>query len=148
MPVTVKATIGQTPYATTLETPDHAWTVDEPADVGGGSTGPRPGELLAASLASCTAITLRMYANRKGWAVDEITVEVTSERDVAANRTTFRCRVSATGDLNDEQRARLLHIAKACPIHKMLTNPIAIQTDLVVEPTPLETFSPSTDAAP
>jgi len=143
--VTVKATLGQTPYATTLETPTHAWTVDEPADAGGGDTGPRPGELLAASLASCTAITLRMYVSRKGWAVDEITVEVTSERDAEANRTTFQCRVSATGNLTDEQRARLLHIAKACPIHKMLTNPVEIRTELVAAP---EIASPSTDATP
>lgn len=148
MPVTVKATIGQTPYATILETPGHTWTVDEPADVGGGDTGPRPGELLAASLASCTAITLRMYVSRKGWAVPEITVEVTSERDAEANRTLFQCRVSATGDLTAEQRARLLHIAKACPIHKMLTNPVEIQTQLVAEPAAPETPSPSTDAMP
>ena len=143
---TVKATVGQTPYATRIETLGHTWTVDEPADVGGGNTGPRPGELLAASLASCTAITLRMYVSRKGWEVNEITVEVTSERDAEAGRTTFQCRVSATGNLTDEQRARLLHIAKACPIHKMLTNPIEIRTELVAGPAPVETSSPSTDA--
>lgn len=148
MASTVKATVGQMPYATRIETPGHAWVVDEPADVGGGNTGPRPGELLAASLASCTAITLRMYVDRKGWAVDEITVEATVERDAEANRTTFQCRVSTTGDLTDEQRARLLHIAKACPVHKMLTNPIAIQTELVAAPTIPETPSPSTAVAP
>jgi putative redox protein len=131
---TVKATIGQTPYATRLETPDHTWTVDEPADVGGGNAGPRPGDLLAASLAACTAITLRMYVNRKGWPVDDISVEATVERDVEANQTTFRCRVSATGDLTDEQRARLLHIANACPVHKMLINPIRVETELLTEP--------------
>lgn len=146
--VTVKATLGQTPYATILETPAHTWTVDEPADVGGGNTGPRPGELLAASLASCTAITLRMYVSRKGWAVPEITVEVTSERDAEANRTRFQCRVSATGDLTDEQRARLLHIAKACPVHKMLTNPVEIQTEVLDAPNAPETPSPSTAVAP
>ena len=148
MPVTVKATVGQMPYATRLETPGHAWIVDEPADVGGGDTGPRPGELLAASLASCTAITLRMYVDRKGWRVDEIAVEATVERDAEANRTTFRCRVAATGDLTDEQRARLLQIAKACPVHKMLTNPVEIHTELVDAAIALETFSPSTSPSP
>lgn len=146
--IALKATVGKTPYATRVETPDHAWTVDEPADVGGGNTGPRPGELLAASLASCTAITLRMYVDRKGWPVDEISVEATVERDADANRTTFQCRVAATGNLTDEQRARLLHIAKACPVHKMLTTPAEIHTELAVEPAAAETSAPPTDFQP
>ncbi len=146
MPATVKATIGQQNYLTTLSTDAHTWTVDEPADVGGNNAGPRPGELLAASLASCAAITLRMYVDRKGWPVEEITVWATVERDAEANLTTFQCQVSATGNLTDEQRGRLLHIAKACPVHKMLTNPIAIHTELVVEST--EVFAQQTDFKP
>lgn len=102
--------------------------VDEPADVGGTDLAPSPGQLLRTSLASCTAITLRMYADRKKLDVDEIRVTVSSEK--REHNTVFYCAVSLTGNLTEEQRQRLREIAHACPIHKILTNPILIETTL------------------
>jgi len=80
------------------------------------------------SLASCTAITVRMYADRKQWPLEKIRVEVTSER--MDKITIFIRHVYFEGALDDEQRNRLLQIANACPVHKALTNPIEIKTEL------------------
>lgn len=125
----VTAVIGQDHYRTELFASGKTIIADEPEDVGGTNLGPAPGEFLMISLASCTAITLRMYADRKKWAVTKIKVEVATER--LDNKTFFKREIILEGNLEADQRQRLLQIANACPVHKMLTNPIAINTTLV-----------------
>ena len=98
---------------------NHALVADEPVAAGGTNTGPRPTQLLAASLASCTAITVEMYAGRKGWDVGSLEVEV----DVAYDGpvpSSFAVALALPPGLNDEQRRRLLVIAAKCPVHKVL----------------------------
>lgn len=126
----VVANIGNQTYKTELTISGHNVIADEPEELGGTNQGPAPGEFLLISLASCTAITLRMYANRKNWPVETIRVEVDFEK--VENKTIFKREIELTGNLTDEQRARLLQIANACPVHKTLTNPIEVQSKLVV----------------
>jgi putative redox protein len=109
----------------------HTLIADEPADNGGQNKGFAPAELLAAALGACTSATLRMYADRKGWDVPEVDTEVTLERDEAANKTVINCAIHVKGNLDETQRARLLHIAGNCPVHKILSNPIEIKTQMV-----------------
>ena len=128
----VTATIDGAPYATRIGIRDHALIGDEPVDEGGANAGPKAHELLCASLASCTAITIRMYADRKGWPLKSVHVAVDLERIVVggAVSSTFRMAVHVEGDLDDAQRARVLQIAGMCPVHKTLTHPIAIEARL------------------
>jgi putative redox protein len=97
----------------------HDLRADEPAEKGGTDTGPRPTELLAASLASCVAITIEMYADRKGWDLGqvEVDVEVGFEGPVPVS---FDVGVKLPAELDDEQRRRLLVVATKCPVHKAL----------------------------
>lgn len=126
----VRAVIGREHYQTRLFAPGgHELLADEPEELGGTNHGPAPGELLMLSLASCTAITVRMYADRKAWPLDAIEVEIDLEKVNAVNR--FKREVRLTGALSDEQRQRLLQIANACPVHKVLTGPIEVETQLV-----------------
>ena len=125
----ITATIGKDQYKTELIASGHHQLADEAEDKGGTNLGPAPGEFLMMSLASCTAITLRMYADRKKWPVDSIRVEVGSEK--VNNTTVFLRHVYLEGALDEEQRQRLLQIANACPVHKTLTNPIEIKTELL-----------------
>lgn len=127
-PKTTIASITDGMYVTELRTATHELIADEPADIGGEDLGPSPGDLLRMSLASCTAITLRMYANRKKIDVTKIDVLVSSEQ--LDGKTVFRRNVEITGVLNEEQHKRMLQIANACPIHKILTNPIEVETAL------------------
>lgn len=124
----VSATIGKEHYRTELFIAGHTAIADEPQDLGGTNLGPSPGQFLMLSLASCTAITLRMYADRKNWNVTKIKVEVSSEK--VESKTLFKREISFEGAVDDEQRKRLLQIANSCPVHKTLTNPIEIQTEL------------------
>jgi putative redox protein len=98
----------------------HTIVVDEPAEIGGTETGPSPGRLLAASLASCTAVTLEMYADRKGWDVDGLEVEVDGTYD-GHTPTAYEVTVRLPAALDEEQRARLLVVASKCPVHRVLT---------------------------
>lgn len=97
----------------------HDLRVDEPVDRDGTDTGPRPTQLLGASLAGCIAITMEMYANRKGWDIGqvEVDVEVGYEGPVPNS---FEVGVKLPAHLDDEQRRRLLVIATKCPVHKIL----------------------------
>ncbi|MCE2996401.1 MAG: OsmC family protein [Cyclobacteriaceae bacterium] len=122
------ATIGKEHFRTEIISGAKQIVADEPEELGGTNEGPAPGEFLLISLASCTAITIRMYADRKKWPVEIITVEVDFEK--IDNKTVFKRELQLEGDLTDEQRTRLLQIANACPVHKTLTNPIEIQTVL------------------
>lgn len=103
---------------------------DEPNAQGGKDLGFSPKELLASALAACTSATLRMYADRKGWALQEVKLEIELERDEKENKTTISRKVELIGNLDDTQRARLLKIAESCPVHKILSNPIEINTQL------------------
>lgn len=124
----VTAIIGLDAFQTKLITGKHTILADEPESLGGKDRGPDAGDLLRMSLATCTAITLRMYVNRKEWSVNEIRVHVSSEK---INRTTvFHRSIEIDGNVDEAQRQRMINIANACPIHKTLTNPIEISTSL------------------
>lgn len=105
----------------------HKLILDEPAAAGGADLGPKPTLLLAASLAGCTAITLELYAARKGWDLGEVAVDVDVEFEKALP-TSFDVAIHLPGELDEEQRARLLTIASKCPVHKV----IAAETTVTV----------------
>ena len=98
----------------------HELTADEPKDEGGDDEGPSPQELLAASLASCTAITMEMYAQRKGWEVGDLTVDVNYEPAQRGSPTRFNMVVKMPKELPEDQRRRLMQIAAKCPVHRTL----------------------------
>jgi putative redox protein len=99
---------------------DHALMIDEPSDKGGEDTGPSPQELLAASLASCTAITMEMYARRKGWDVGDVEVAVDYTPAERGCPTRFNLVMRFPDALSDEQVERLRVIAAKCPVHRTL----------------------------
>jgi putative redox protein len=99
---------------------EHELTADEPKDQGGEDVGPSPQELLAASLASCTAITMEMYALRKGWDVGDMTVDVNYEPAQRGSPTRFNMVVKMPKELPEEARRRLMQIAAKCPVHRTL----------------------------
>jgi putative redox protein len=105
----------------------HAIRVDEPTAAGGTDTGPSPTRLIAAGLASCVAITMEMYADRKGWDIGAVEVDVdVTYRDYAP--ISFAVTLRLPDGLSDEQRERLLVVARKCPIHKL----IAGETEVVI----------------
>ncbi|MDO3426639.1 OsmC family protein [Chryseobacterium sp. APV1] len=129
MAITVKASLGTEKYYTEVVAGENTLITDEPVDKGGGNKGFNPFEILATSLASCTAATLRMYIDRKEWSVEKINVEVELENFPLTKRAIFKRDISFEGtNLDDEQLKRLHAIADACPIHKILTNDIEILT--------------------
>jgi putative redox protein len=104
---------------------------DEPVALGGLDLGPTPHDLVAAALAACTAQTLRLYAGRKAWPLGPVRVEVIHRRDPAATPAdSFDRRTVLGGSLDADQRARLLDIAKRCPIHLLLTAGARVETAL------------------
>jgi putative redox protein len=105
---------------------EHRLTADEPRDHGGDS-GPSPQELLAASLASCTAITMEMYAERKGWDVGEMVVDVEYEAAQRGSPTRFVMHVGFPKELPEEQRDRLMQIAAKCPVHRALEGEVMFE---------------------
>ncbi len=86
---------------------------------------------MASSLAACTSATLRMYANHKEWDLTEVHVDIELNRDDAENITTINRNIKLTGSLSEEQRVRLLAVANNCPLHKILSNPIKINTAII-----------------
>ena len=125
----------------------HRLVADEPLSAGGTDTGPNPYDLLLAALGSCTSMTLAMYARRKGWPLESVTVRLRHSHVHAADCETCETQVGRldhihrnvelTGPLTEEQRARLLEIAMKCPVHRTLTSKIVIDTHLTDRaPTP------------
>ena len=98
----------------------HTVASDEPKDHGGDDSAPSPQELLAASLASCTAITMEMYAQRKGWAIGDVSVDVDYEPAQRGSPTRFSMVVNFPKELPEDQRERLMQIAAKCPVHRAL----------------------------
>ena len=114
---------------------------DEPVEVGGGGTGLSPYELLLASLGACTSMTLRLYATRKGWNLERITVRLRHYRVHAQDCIDCETKPSSVdridreielaGNLTEEQKARLQAIAEKCPVHRTLTSRIEIRTSIL-----------------
>ncbi len=123
-----RASIASTNYQVQLENGRHKFSADEPQDLGGADTAPAPDELLEAALASCTAITLRMYAERKAWMILSIEVSVSLER--IEGKTFFTRQITIHGEVAEEQKQRLLQIAKACPVSKTLLGEIEINSNI------------------
>lgn len=127
--VKVKATLGTTKYYTEVIAGENAIITDEPLEQGGQNKGFNPYEILAASLASCKAATLRMYIDRKQWRAEKINVEVELENYPQTKTAVFTANISfENADLDKEKLERLHAIENACPVHKILTNSIEIQT--------------------
>ncbi len=110
----------------------HHFRADEPVSAGGLDTGPSPFELVLAGLGACTGMTLRMYADRKGWALDEAQVHLEHHKQPREEggrpREAIERTVALVGDLDDAQRARLLEIADRCPVHRALTGGFVVST--------------------
>jgi putative redox protein len=106
---------------------DHRLTADEPVKHGGDDSGPSPQELLAASLASCTAITMEMYAERKGWDIGEVVVDVDYEPAQRGSPTRFVMNVQLPKELSADQRDRLMQIAAKCPVHRTLEGEVMFE---------------------
>lgn len=118
----------------------HALIADEPPSVGGRDFGPDPYEYVTAGLGACTSMTLRMYADRKGWPLEKVSVALSHEKTHAHDCAhceegrkvdVFERHISVEGPLTDEQRQRLLEIADLCPVHRTLEEPVLIRTSLV-----------------
>ena len=110
----------------------HELIVDEPPDRDGTDTGPRPTQLLGASLAGCTAITIEMYANRKGWDVGALQVEVEMEYEGEVP-SSFAVSLTLPAELSDEQRRRLVVLAGKCPVHRVIAQATRVTVSERVE---------------
>jgi putative redox protein len=129
----VLVSIGEESYTTTISYDDLEILADEPIELGGQNKGLAPSQLLLSSVGACKAITMRMYANRKKWKVDKIDIKVSSEvQKSEQQQTTFiKCNFFIEGDLDEEQKRRIYAIGEKCPVHKMLMNPIVIESNLI-----------------
>ncbi len=107
----------------------HRGLADEPKELGGDDTGPAPFEHLLAGLGACTSMTVKMYADRKSLPLKSVNVDLTIHKEDDGYRLTRSIKLE--GDLTEEQRTRLLEIANKCPVHKMLTGKISIESALV-----------------
>ncbi|EKU79897.1 putative redox protein [Massilia sp. UYP32] len=107
----------------------HELIADAPEAFGGDASGPEPHDLLAASLAACTALTVTMYAKRKGMQLDDVRVAIDHGQQDGAYE--LRRHIEFVGQLSADERARLLDIANKCPVHKTLSGTIHIHTDAV-----------------
>ena len=141
--VIVGETLANGPYQNDVLVGAHHLIVDEPASVGGADTGPDPYAYVAAGLGACTSITLRMYANRKGWPLDRVTIGLDHAKkhhedcDDCGPRDkidVFTRSIHLEGDLDEAQRQRLLEIADRCPVHRTLEKGAKVETVLATNP--------------
>jgi putative redox protein len=114
-------------YTHDVKAGDHTLTVDEPVTSGGQDLGPSPQELLAASLASCTAVTMEMYAERKGWDTSGLSVDVQYTPAERGCPTKFELVLKMPAHLDEEQIERLKVIAAKCPVHRTLEGEVMFE---------------------
>jgi putative redox protein len=118
---------GQGKLQHVIEIGQHRLLTDVPEALGGEDAGPEPHDLLAAALAACTAITVTMYARRKGWPLDDIEVRI--EHGKLDQAYVLTRRIAYVGNLSVEQREMLTAVANKCPVHKTLSGEIRIVTE-------------------
>ena len=127
--ITAITELDRSHYKTKVYSGGHFIYSDEPEDMGGTDEGMPPAALLLASLGSCTAITIRMYADRKKLDLESIKIDLAiCKEEEMSKETTINRKIEFTGNLTEEDRNRLLVIADKCPIHKILSNPIKIES--------------------
>lgn len=135
-PSEVSVRVGASGFRAEISARGHTLVADEPVDVGGTNEGPTPYDYLAAALGSCTAMTIRIYADRRGWPLESVTVRLTHsrehERDCEECEASpvgidqFTRRIELVGDLTEEQREGLLRIADRCPVGQTLQRGLRI----------------------
>lgn len=111
----------------------HTLVMDEPAEAGGANEGPSPTRTVAAALAACTAVTVEMYADRKGWDLGEIEVEADLEYGSKSSIESFIVTLRVPKPLDEEQQRRLLVIAGKCPVHRALVSETKVSIDDRIE---------------
>lgn len=134
----VTAQIGSDGFRTDLQTSGHTWVADEPVSVGGTDTGPTPYDYLLSALGACMVMTLRIYADRRGWPLESARVQLRSGRSHKADCeecpkekvgiARIERRIELSGPLTDDQRAGLLQIADRCPVKQTLERGIKVET--------------------
>ncbi len=117
-------------YKTVLSSSSNQLLADEPESNGGNDEGFSPGELLASALASCTCITLRMYADRKKWNLEKVEAEIDFTFNKETKSSHIQRSITLQGNLSEEEKQRLLFIAEKCFIHNVLSNPVQIKSSL------------------
>lgn len=144
---------GRGKYQVEVRTAGGDFLADEPEAVGGLGSGPTPYDLLGSALGACTAMTLRMYAERKGWPLASATVRVLHRSGGLTARDRFAREILIEGDLSPEQRRRLLEIANRCPVHQTLERGADVITVLAetplaggLDPEPIEHASDMAEA--
>jgi len=126
----ISATIGKELYKIEIKSPSGNTAIaDEPVDKGGKNLGLSPKELLVSALGPAPAATVRMYSDRKGWDLEKLNIQIELIED--GDLSTFNRKLELIGKLDNEQRTRLLAVANACPVHKILTHAIKIETALI-----------------
>ncbi len=135
-PVIVKERPGGK-YTQDVMTSRHHLYADEPMELGSADLGPTPYEYLCAALGACTSITLRMYISRKGWEVENIAVKVSHKKIAIGDlppKDVFTREITILGDVDAEQRARIIALANKCPVHKTLEASSGVKTREVNAP--------------
>jgi len=128
----IKSSIKSEHYKIEIKSPSgNTIIADEPVEIGGKDLGFSPKELLASSLAACTSATVRMYADRKEWDVQEVKIDMELDFVKEENKTVINRKIEFIGNLDEKQKKRLLAIANACPVHKMLSNKMEISSEVV-----------------
>ena len=125
----VQGSIAKKKYQCTIEWRNGKFIADEPPSVGGEDAGPDPYTLLLSSLASCKLVTLRMYIDRKGWEIDEIAINVNLYQETKNELTTtvIDCDILFPGSVSEEQKLKLMEIAKRCPVSKILQGDLKVR---------------------
>ncbi len=125
-----------TPYRVTLTNPQgHIWYVDEPVEKGGTDSAPNPMQLLLSALGACTTVTLQMYADHKQIKLEHVQVDLAlnPHGELEAGQNIIERKITLKGNFTEDQHKRLLKVAESCPVHKLLTSNIQIQTELTTE---------------
>jgi putative redox protein len=144
---TLVAETGLGKYQVEARVGDAAFLVDEPVAAGGLGTGPNPYGLLSAALGACTTMTIRLYANRKGWPLTRVRVAVKHSRADLNARDVFEMDIALEGDLDETQRARLMEIAERCPVHLTLARGSEVRNVLLPPPPPVPKLYPKDSPA-